>query len=78
MFHDEVTAPQGDPNGRCRRATWRDGAYGTGGRSVTQGQSTVTASFDTNDVMPATFSQKVINGANWRNDERGCQTACVR
>jgi len=78
MFHDEVTAPRGDPNGRCRRATWRDGAYRTGGRSVTQGQSTVTASFDTNDVMPATFSQKVINGANWRTDERGCQTACVR
>ena len=43
-----------------------------------RGQSTITASFDTNDVMPATFSQNVINGANWRNDERGCQTACVR
>ncbi|RLT37475.1 MAG: hypothetical protein DWI69_03250 [Chloroflexi bacterium] len=71
MFHGEVTAPRGDPKGRCRRATGCDSAYETGGRSVTQGRSTVTASFDTNDVMHATFSQKVIDGADSRNDERG-------
>ncbi|GDX71108.1 hypothetical protein LBMAG38_21990 [Chloroflexota bacterium] len=33
-------------------------------------RSTVTASFDTHDMMHATFSQKVIDGADSRNDER--------